>query len=438
MKSIILKYAVAFIMQCICFVILFPASAQTVLFNFDNVPAYTPLPITVTQSSITAHFTTTGYGYSIQNSNVLGFIPKGFAGNCIYPSSVYLTDLYINFDQTITYFSILYACQELACDDAATMRVTAYIKGSYVGTNTKTAAHPGTWPSDTLTCSFPQGFDSVVVHYDKRPPTCQDYGVIFMADNMRVTAAACVPPTAQQAAISAGGTTTFCKGGNVVLSVAAAGFNYQWKKGTTNISGATLQSYTATTGGSYKCFVSNSCGSITSKAIPVTVNPLPTVTVSQDPCAAGAVLLHANTNPATGVTYQWAKGTKIIPGAINATYSATTGGTYKCSVTVTASGCSKISAAAGVTINCLQVKPADKKAVLVYPNPSSNYFSINTAQLDPRSMIYIYDLAGTLYESDAVTGGEIQVGGLLSKGVYVMKIVVNNETKQIIKLVKNF
>ena len=32
---------------------------------------------------------------------------------------------------------------------------------------------------------FPcSGFNSVVVHYDARPPTCSDYGTIYMADNM--------------------------------------------------------------------------------------------------------------------------------------------------------------------------------------------------------------------------------------------------------------
>jgi hypothetical protein len=40
---------------------------------------------------------------------------------------------------------------------------------------------------DTLRCSFAQGFDSVVVHYYLPPPTCQDYGTIFLADNMIVT-----------------------------------------------------------------------------------------------------------------------------------------------------------------------------------------------------------------------------------------------------------
>ena len=163
------------------------SSAQAVLFDFDNAPLMTSLPISQTVSGITAHFAATGQGYSIQNANVLGFTPQGFAGRIIYPNSIYLADLLINFDQTLTDFSIMYSPQELGCDNSCTMRVTAYNNGNFIGTNTKTATNPGTWPTDTLSCSFPLGFDSVVVHYDSPPPTCQDYGVIFMADNMRVT-----------------------------------------------------------------------------------------------------------------------------------------------------------------------------------------------------------------------------------------------------------
>lgn len=164
------------------------AYAQSVLFDFDNAPIYTSLPLDQTAGGITAHLSAPSSGYSIQQADVLGFTPPGFAGHIIYPNSIYLTDLYISFDQMLTKFSIMYCCQELGCDDAATMRVTAYKSGTYVGTSTKTAANPGTWPVDSLKCSFPQGFDSVVIHYDSAPPTCQDYGVIYLADNMRVTA----------------------------------------------------------------------------------------------------------------------------------------------------------------------------------------------------------------------------------------------------------
>jgi len=68
----------------------------------------------------------------------------------------------------------MYCCQELGCDDAASMRIAAYMNGSYPGTNTKTAANPGTWPVDSLQYSFTHGFDSVVIRYDSPPPTCQD------------------------------------------------------------------------------------------------------------------------------------------------------------------------------------------------------------------------------------------------------------------------
>ena len=179
----------------LCFIMITPivtASAQSVLFDFDNAPLHSSLPIDQTAGGITAHLSGTGQGYSIQEANVLGFTPPGFAGRIIDPNSINLADLIIRFDQTLTDFSIMYCCQELGCDDAATMRVTAYRNGNFVGTNTKTASFPGTWPVDTLSCSFPQGFDSVVVHYASPPPTCRDYGVIFLADNMRVTPR---PPT---------------------------------------------------------------------------------------------------------------------------------------------------------------------------------------------------------------------------------------------------
>jgi hypothetical protein len=160
--------------------------AQSVLFDFDNSAAHTPLPITLTVGGITAVFTGTAQGFAIQPANTLGFTPAGFGGNCIYPSSIFAADLRISFSQKITDFPILYAPEEYACDSSATMRVTAYLNGVNVGTTTTNAA-AGTWPSETLAISVAQGFDSVVVHYDAPPVTGGDWGPIFMADNMRVT-----------------------------------------------------------------------------------------------------------------------------------------------------------------------------------------------------------------------------------------------------------
>ncbi|MBC8046024.1 MAG: T9SS type A sorting domain-containing protein, partial [Fimbriimonadaceae bacterium] len=58
------------------------------------------------------------------------------------------------------------------------------------------------------------------------------------------------------AAITAGGPTSFCTGGAVVLTAnAGAGLSYQWYKGATALIGATSINYTATVAGNYKCRV---------------------------------------------------------------------------------------------------------------------------------------------------------------------------------------
>jgi hypothetical protein len=197
------------------------SEAQNILFDFENAPGFSPLPINLTAGGITARFTATGQGFSIQPANSMGFTPAGFSGLCLYPNSVFASDLTIAFSQVLTAFSILYAPQELACDSSARMRVTAYLGNTQVGTATITAEPPGTWPSATLAFSSTRAFNRVVVHYDAPPPTGGDYGPIFLADNLRVT------PGPPALSLSASSTNT------VVLSwpASATGFVLQENTG---------------------------------------------------------------------------------------------------------------------------------------------------------------------------------------------------------------
>lgn len=163
--------------------------AQSVTFDFDNAPQHAPLPLYLTVGGITGYFSsgTPLYNYSIQAADVLGFTPQGFSGLCIFPSTIYQSDLLVSFTTQLTSASILYAPEEYATDSSCTMRMTAYLGMTYVGTNTYQIPIPGTWPSGTLSFSSTSPFDNIVIHYDAPPPTGGDYGPIFMVDNLVVT-----------------------------------------------------------------------------------------------------------------------------------------------------------------------------------------------------------------------------------------------------------
>jgi len=161
--------------------------AQTISYDFDTAPVHGSLPLSLTVDGVSALFSSTGQGFSIQPANTMGFTPSGFSGNCIYPNSVFAADLRISFSQSLSALSVLYAPQELACDSSATMRVTAFMDNTQVGTATMVADPPGTWPSATLAINVPDGFNNVTIHYDSPPPTGGDWGPIFMADNLLVT-----------------------------------------------------------------------------------------------------------------------------------------------------------------------------------------------------------------------------------------------------------
>lgn len=145
--------------------------------------------------------------------------------------------------------------------------------------------------------------------------------------------------------IAASGPTTFCTGSNVVLNaVTGTGLTYQWLNGTTPIAGATRSSYTATTSGTYRVYMTGPffCTD-TTNSIVVTVNTppaAPTISPSgtRTICAFDSVVLRGP----TGYTYQWRNAGGPIAGATNITYAANLNGNYRLIIT-NAAGCSATS-----------------------------------------------------------------------------------------------
>ncbi|WEK20946.1 MAG: gliding motility-associated C-terminal domain-containing protein [Candidatus Pedobacter colombiensis] len=159
--------------------------------------------------------------------------------------------------------------------------------------------------------------------------------------------------------ITAGTTTVFCAGGEVVLSSDVATGN-QWYLNGAAISGATGQTYTAIASGKYTVITTNGngCASVVSNEIDVTVNPLPStpvvsVTTATVFCAGGEVILSSDV--ATG--NQWYLNGAVISGATGQTYTATAGGKYTV-ITTNGNGCaSPVSNEIDVTVNPLPVAP---------------------------------------------------------------------------------
>lgn len=142
--------------------------------------------------------------------------------------------------------------------------------------------------------------------------------------------------------ISAGSATTFCQGGSVTLT-ASSGSSYLWSPGN-----QTSQSITVSSSGAYNVRVTNSngCSKISSNTN-VTVNPLPTATISAGGsttfCQGGAVTLTAS----SGSSYLWSPGNQTTQ-----SIQANSSGTFTVRVT-NSNGCYATSSGTIVTVNSL-------------------------------------------------------------------------------------
>jgi hypothetical protein len=105
------------------------------------------------------------------------------------------------------------------------------------------------------------------------------------------------------ASITAGGPTTFCTPGSVVLTAnAVAGTTYQWKQNGSFISGATNQTYSATASGYYtvmKIVTATGCTSLSNTITVTVVTPIVTTITDPgfNPCGTSTAILDVPIQP---------------------------------------------------------------------------------------------------------------------------------------------
>jgi len=174
---------------------------------------------------------------------------------------------------------------------------------------------------------------------------------------------------------------TYCQ--NATASVlTASGTNLKWYTVATGGTGsATVPTPTTTATGTTNYYVSqttNNCESARALIV-VTVNALPTPTITTSTpttfCTGGSVLLTAG----TGTSYKWMNGTTIT-GATTQTYTASTAGSYTVEVT-NGSNCKATSTATTVTVNAIPNAPTVTTPVIYCQNASATALTASGTNL---------------------------------------------------------
>lgn len=151
----------------------------------------------------------------------------------------------------------------------------------------------------------------------------------------------------------AGGKTSYCESGSLVLNtIPTSGISYQWRNTSGVIIGATSSSYTAYSPGTYTLNAALGSCSIDSDPLTITEDPLPTAVItptgSVSFCNGDSLRVNATTS--TGVSYQWLESGVPVAGLITDEVYLKAAGVYKVKVTNTSTGCADESSELTISI----------------------------------------------------------------------------------------
>ncbi len=198
------------------------------------------------------------------------------------------------------------------------------------------------------------------------------------------------------ASATAGGPTTICQPNSVVLT-ASAGTSWLWSNG------ASTQAITVTTSGNYSVTVinANGCVSNASAAIPVTVNPQPSVNITAAPYTrllpGLSTTLTANVTPPGSYSYVWMRNGITVPSAIGPTLNVNLDqlGSYTVRVT-NAGNCTSTSSA-------ISIADSASTKLFILPNPNKGQFDVvyYNSLTSSTHQLRIFDSKGSLAYSNS-------------------------------------
>ncbi|WPO80722.1 gliding motility-associated C-terminal domain-containing protein [Flavobacterium sp. KACC 22761] len=207
-------------------------------------------------------------------------------------------------------------------------------------------------------------------------------------ESTRTLVSVTVNPTPATPSINAGGSTTFCTGGNVVLT-STSGIGYLWSNG------ATTQSITVSNSGNYSVQVKNASGCLSASSTPVTVtvNTIPSAPIASDQAFCSVDAKTVSDLSPSGAGIKWYSSNSAST-AYTGTETLSTGTYY---VSQTTSGCESARTAVNVTV---APKPAD-----VVTN--STICSGETYTWTANNTVYSTTQSGTRISNNGCTADQV-------------------------------
>ena len=222
--------------------------------------------------------------------------------------------------------------------------------------------------------------------------------------------------------ITAGSSLTFCEGGSVILTSSTAE-SYLWSNG------ATTQSTTIDSSGSY--IVTTDTVGLTINSAPTTVNvyPLPTINVN------GIVTIcngESTTLTASGADiYIWTSG----PSTADYFVSPTSNTTYTVTGTNTTTTCSDTAIQLVTVQTCTNIIENSSNDIEVYPNPTNGIFNIaiknavfNKLSVSVKDILgkEVFSIIDNSKHKRTVYNKQIDLGDL-AKGIYYINLSLGTE-----------
>ncbi len=240
--------------------------------------------------------------------------------------------------------------------------------------------------------------------------------------------------------VSPAGPVAVCQGSSITLqATATAGVTYLWQLNGSNLGTATTSSYSASAfGGSYRVVVKNASNCAdTSNAIAVTINPLPSVTLSGNAdtlCNTAASITLTGGSPSGG-TYS---GIGITGNSFNPGTSGT--GTHTIAYTyIDGNTCTNSATETIVVRLCTGINDLEESLITIYPNPANKQLIV-TADLitDANTTFRICDITGKVTAAPfKYEGHQISFNiASLQAGMYWIKLNIQGKevSKKFIKV----